>query len=70
MNTCACCGNRVPKGRQFCSGCETWSIAPDAFLEDGTPVYLKTPTNPTWGSIQLELYQQLMNYRAAVDKED
>lgn len=68
MNTCVCCGNMIPKGRNVCPQCETWSTAPDAFLLDGTPLYLKTPIKPNY--LQLELYEQLLGYRRAVDKED
>lgn len=70
METCVCCGAPVPEGRQVCPKCETWGAGPDAILSDGTPLYLKTPTNPASGSIQLELYAQLMDYKRAVSKED
>lgn len=56
-NTCVCCGNLIPEGRQVCPRCETWSYAPDAFLPDGTPLYLKTNTEPCWE--QLKLYRDL-----------
>ena len=57
MNTCVCCGNIIPEGRQVCPQCETWSAAPDAFLPDGTPLYLKTVSKPC--NEQLKLYQSL-----------
>ena len=71
MDTCICCGAPVPEGRQVCPNCEKGSIVkPDVILEDGTPLYLKTPGSPTWENIQLELYAQLMGYKRAKDKED
>ena len=33
---------------------------PDAFLPDGTPLYFKTCSKPTYGSLQMELYDLLM----------
>lgn len=59
--TCACCGNPIPEWQNLCSDCDTWSAAPDAFLPDGTPLYLKTTTQKSsYGSLQLELYDRLL----------
>lgn len=69
MNACACCGFPVREGRQLCPVCDGTSPHPDAILKDGTPLYLKTPVMPTWGSIQLELYSQLMDYKRAVEED-
>ena len=58
--TCACCGNPILDWQNLCSDCDTWSAAPDAFLPDGTPLYLKTTTpKNAYGSLQLELYDLL-----------
>ena len=63
-NTCVCCGAVIPEGRQVCPNCENApSIQPDAILKDGTPVYLKTRTNPANVSLQLFLYD-LLNRRS------
>lgn len=70
MNTCVCCGFPVPEGRQVCPGCETWSAAADAYLPDGTPLYLKTPTKTPHNNLQFELYEQFMGYKRAMSKED
>ena len=70
MNTCVCCRAIIPEGRQVCPKCETWGAAPDGFLPDGTPLYLKTVRNPDELPIQLELYAQLMDYKRAIGKED
>lgn len=69
MSTCLACGAPVQEGRQFCPKCETWSAAPDGFLPDGTPLYLKTSKHPEYASLQLELYDMLMNYKRNVDKD-
>ena len=69
MNTCVCCGAPIPEGRQVCPKCETWGAAPDAFLPDGTPLYLKTPRNPEELPLQLALYEQLLGYKRATSKE-
>lgn len=59
--TCACCGNPIPEWQTLCSKCDTWGAAPDAFLPDGTPLYLKTTTpKNAYGSLQLELYDRLL----------
>lgn len=68
MNTCICCGADIPEGRQVCPNCEVPDLKPDAILKDGTPLYLKTTERPTHGSLQLFLYDLLMqsksmNYR-------
>lgn len=68
MNTCVCCGAPIPEGRQVCFICEKGStVEPDAILEDGTPLYLKTAGFPPTGSIQLDLYAQLMGYKRAME---
>jgi hypothetical protein len=69
-DTCVCCGAPVPEGRQVCPMCETWSFAPDAFLPDGTPLYFKTACEHVAPTVQLELYQQLLGYKRAMQKED
>ena len=69
MNTCVCCGAPVPEGRQVCPICEG-SAVPDAILKDGTRLYLKTSKTPGMLPLQMELYEQLMGYKRAVDKED
>lgn len=62
-NTCISCGTTILEGRLFCPNCDnSRSIQPDAILQDGTPLYLKTRTNPTHGSLQLYLYD-LLNRR-------
>lgn len=70
MNTCVCCGAPVPEGRQVCPICEDRSTdKPDVILEDGTPLYLKTAGFSPTGSVQLDLYAQLMdNKRVMEDK--
>ena len=70
MNNCVCCGAQVPEGRQVCPNCEVSSFAPDAFLPDGTPLYLKTEKIPGGENLQFQLYEQLLGYRRAVAKED
>lgn len=63
-NTCISCGAPVPEGRLVCSNCKiARSIQPDAILKDGTPLYLKTRTNPSNVSTQLYLYD-LLNWRS------
>lgn len=75
MNTCVCCGAPIPEGRQVCPKCEN-GFAPDAILEDGTPLYFKTTSSKFGGKIpgganfQNELYAMLCGYKRAVDKED
>lgn len=71
MNTCVCCGAPVPEGRQrqVCPKCETWSAAPDAILADGTRLYLKPTEKPKYGSLQSELYEQMLGYKRAM-RED
>ena len=62
-NTCISCGAVIPEGRWTCPNCENaHSFQPDAILQDGTPLYLKTRTNPTHCSLQLFLYD-LLNRR-------
>lgn len=62
-NTCVSCGAIIPEGRLMCPNCENVrSIQPDAILKDGTPLYLKTGTGHTHGSLQLFLYD-LLNRR-------
>lgn len=63
-DTCVCCGVDVPEGRWVCPNCEnSHSPQPDAILQDGTPLYLKTRNTPTHGSLQLFLYD-LLNRRS------
>ena len=57
MNTCVCCGAPIPEGRQVCPICEKGS----------TVLYLKTAGFPPTGSIQLDLYAQLMGYKRAME---
>lgn len=57
-NTCICCGAIIPEGRQVCPNCEGFG-GPDAILEDGTPLYLKTSANPKDCGLQLFLYNLL-----------
>ena len=44
-------------------------FAPDAILEDGTCLYFKTHSFGKYGSLQLELYDMLKNYKAAIGKD-
>lgn len=63
-NTCISCGAIIPEGRLVCPNCENSCKAPpDAILHDGTPLYLKTRTGHTHGSLQLFLYD-LLNRRS------
>lgn len=60
---CISCGALVTEGRMLCPNCKsTRIIQPDAILQDGTPVYLKTRTDLTNVSLQLYLYD-LLNRR-------
>ena len=70
MDTCVCCGAPVPEGRQVCPICESRSYPPDAILQDGTPIYLKTTNPHIQAGVQLALYDLLMGYKRAVQKED
>jgi hypothetical protein len=72
MSTCVCCGRYIPQGSWHCPICErNAKRRPDVILPDGTPLYLKTTSDDTSGySIQMELYEMLTRYRAAVDEED
>ena len=70
MERCKCCGFPTREGRQLCPVCDGTSPKPDAFLPDGTPLYLKTGSNHSDASLQLELYEMLAKYRREVDKED
>ena len=64
QDTCIRCGAPVPEGRLFCLNCKNArSFQPDAILQDGTPLYLKTRTNPANVSTQLYLYD-LLNRRS------
>lgn len=63
-NTCTSCGNPIQEETRPCSDCDIWSMAPDAFLPDGTPVYLKTYTKSEYGSLQMALYDLLMKGNA------
>lgn len=44
-------------------------FAPDAVLEDGTCLYFKTTNFGRYGSLQLELYDMLKSYKAAIGKD-
>ena len=70
MSTCVSCGTPVPEGRQVCPNCESWGTAPDAILDDGTHLYLKTKLNTDGLPLQLQLYEQLCGYKRAMQKED
>lgn len=70
MDRCASCGFPTREGRQFCPVCDGTSPYPDAILKDGTRLYLKTGSDPSRASLQLELYEMLAKYRREVDKED
>ena len=62
-DTCIRCGAPNTNGRLVCPNCEnSWKVQPDAILQDGTPLYLKTRPSPTHGSLQLYLYD-LLNRR-------
>lgn len=69
MSTCVCCGAAIPDGRHVCSNCETWSMAPDAILADGTKVYFKPTSKHGDYSLQLALYEMLTNYKRAIQKD-
>lgn len=62
----------VPTTTTYCKLCALYFIprlghdcelrtgpAPDAFMEDGTPLYLKCSGDSSTGSLQLELYKLL-----------
>lgn len=70
MNTCICCGIEIPEGRQVCWNCEHSYDGPDAILEDGTHLYLKTKNIPGGENLQFELYEHLLGFKRAVSKED
>ena len=55
-DTCICCWTVISEGHRICPRCSSWGAAPDAFLADGTPLYLKVPTRPVHVSIQLAMY--------------
>lgn len=61
MNRCASCGFPVQDGRQLCPVCDGTSPHPDALLQDGTPLYLKTSNFPAGPNLQLQLYELLAN---------
>ena len=63
MNICIKCGFPVRDKRDMCPVCDGSSPYPDAILPDGTPLYLKTSKYPEYASLQLELYDMLMNYK-------
>ncbi len=61
---CIRCGAPAQGRRLVCPKCEaSWKTQPDAILADGTPLYLKTRTEPTYASLQLYLYD-LLNRRS------
>ena len=70
MNKCICCGAWAPEKRQFCPNCETWGMAPDAILPDGTALYLKPTSKNINASIQMALYEQLLDYKRAIQSDD
>lgn len=69
MTNCGRCGFPTQDGRQFCPVCEGSSPNPDAFLPDGTPLYFKTSSEPTWSSVQLELYSMLFGYKKNTEED-
>ena len=59
-DACISCGSTVPEGRLTCPNCEnSWKWQPDAILQDGTPLYLKTRVSPRNTCLQLFLYDLL-----------
>jgi hypothetical protein len=44
---------------RLCPVCDGSSPKPDVILEDGTRLYLKTGTTPTYASLQLAIYDML-----------
>ena len=58
MDRCASCGFPIREGRRLCPVCDGTSPHPDAILPDGTRLYLKTSSNPSGASLQLELYEE------------
>lgn len=63
MNRCSGCGFPVQEGKQFCPVCEGTS-------PNGTAIYLKFSKIPGGENLKMELYEQWLRYRRAVDKED
>lgn len=61
MNRCAGCGFPVRAGEQLCPVCNGTSPKPDAILEDGTRLYLKTSNFPAGANLQIQLYEMLAN---------
>lgn len=57
--TCNCCGQPIRGYGTMCENCRTWVHKPDAFLKDGTPLYLKTSVNPSSIPLQLAIYEAL-----------
>lgn len=58
-NMCVCCGRDIPEGRQVCPICENSHVAADAYLADGTPLFLKTQIKNPPSTLQLFLYELL-----------
>jgi hypothetical protein len=56
---CNCCGKPIRGCGTMCENCRTWVHKPDAFLNDGTPLYLKTSVNPSSIPLQLAIYEAL-----------
>lgn len=54
---CVCCGEIIPEGRFVCFKCTNSRWKPDAILEDGTPLYIKTPVKTNL--LQLDMYAAL-----------
>ena len=71
MSACVCCGRYVPEGVWHCPICErNAKRRPDVILKDGTPLYLKTSDGNADYSVQEALYEQLLDYRRVMDKEE
>lgn len=56
---CNCCGKPIRGYGTMCENCRTWPPAPDGYLKDGTPLYLKTSVNPSSIPFQLAVYNAL-----------
>ena len=60
MKNCPGCGFPIRDNMRMCPVCDGSSPKPDAILEDGTNLYFKTNTTPTYASVQLGIYDMLM----------
>lgn len=56
---CNCCGKPIRGYGTMCENCRTWVHKPDAFLKDGTPLYLKMSVSPSSLPLQLAIYNAL-----------